>query len=381
MSVKIRPARAGELEAVLGIWREAEAVPGATDSVESLRMLLETGPDSLLVAEVDGAPVGTVIATWDGWRAGLYRLAVLPSHRRRGVARALIAEGERRLRDKGAARISILAIASSDAPDLWEAVGYEPDGRIRRFVKNLLPFALLLALLAAGCGSSHKKQRAEPRLGLPGSETATARTTEKSTTTSSTQASRGVPRPAIKQWRIPFDAKRKQETAAYANRHYGVSTFRLDPKVIVEHVSVTPTAQGVYNTFSKDVPDVELHELPAVCSHFVIDRDGTIYQLVSLDLICRHTVGLNDHAIGIEHVGTTDADVLGDAAQMRSSLALTRWLRCRYGISIANVIGHNESLGSPYHHERVASLRNQTHSDWKHADMEVYRAKLRKLSC
>src|SRR3954451_14730616 len=175
MSVKIRPARAGELEAVLAIWREAEAVPGATDSVESLRMLLET-------------------------------------HRRRGVARALIAEGERRLRDKGAARISILAIASSDAPDLWEAVGYESDGRIRRFVKNLLPLALLLALLTAGCGSSHKKQQAEPRLGLPGSETTTTRTTETSTTTSSTQASRGVPRPAIKQWRIPFDAKRKQET-------------------------------------------------------------------------------------------------------------------------------------------------------------------------
>jgi N-acetylmuramoyl-L-alanine amidase len=234
--------------------------------------------------------------------------------------------------------------------------------------------------LATGCGGSSSKQQAsEPRLGLP--------TTTKTTTTESTAAApraqepSGAPRPAIQQWRIPFGEKRRAETEAYSQRHYGVATSRLDPKLIVEHVSVTPTAQAVYDTFAADRPDVELHELPGVCSHFVIDRDGTIYQLAPVDLICRHTVGLNDHAIGIEHVGSTDADVLGDAAQIQASLRLTRWLRCRYGIGIDNVIGHNESLSSPYHHERVASLRSQTHSDWKKADMDVYRAKLRKLHC
>ena len=28
-------------------------------------------------------------------------------------------------------------------------------------------------------------------------------------------------------------------------------------------------------TFSPDTPDPELHELPQVCAHFVIDTDGT----------------------------------------------------------------------------------------------------------
>jgi N-acetylmuramoyl-L-alanine amidase len=233
--------------------------------------------------------------------------------------------------------------------------------------------AVLVGLLAAGCGGSSQSDT-DPTLGAPDSA-------RKTTTTETTTTAAGPARPEIRQWRIPFGQKRKDETAAYAQRHYGVSTFELDPKVIVEHVSVTPTAQAVHDTFSQDVPDVELHELPQVCSHFAVDRDGTIYQLVSLDLICRHTVGLNDHAIGIEHVGSTDADILGDDAQLRASLHLTRWLRCRYGIAIHNVIGHNESLSSPYHHERVASLRNQTHSDWKHASMEVYRGKLRALPC
>jgi beta-N-acetylhexosaminidase len=113
-----------------------------------------------------------------------------------------------------------------------------------------------------------------------------------------------------------------------------------------------------------------------VCSHFIVDKDGTIYQLVSLKLICRHTVGLNDHAIGIEHVGFSDAEILGRPKQLRASLRLTRWLQSRYGIKTKNVIGHAESLSSPYHHERVARLRNQTHGDWTHADMRRYREKL-----
>jgi hypothetical protein len=73
--------------------------------------------------------------------------------------------------------------------------------------------------------------------------------------------------------------------------------------------------------------------------------------------------------------------VLGNRRQLAASLALTTWLRCRYGIKLKDVIGHNESLSSPYHRERVARLRNQTHADWQHADMQVYRRKLRALSC
>jgi N-acetyl-anhydromuramyl-L-alanine amidase AmpD len=103
--------------------------------------------------------------------------------------------------------------------------------------------------------------------------------------------------------------------------------------------------------------------------------------MVPLSLMCRHTVGLNYTAIGIEHVGFRDADVLGNPRELRASLRLTRWLRCRFGIAVRNVIGHNESLTSPYHRERVASLRRQTHGDWTHADMVRYRARLRALPC
>lgn len=188
------------------------------------------------------------------------------------------------------------------------------------------------------------------------------------------------PAPPTKSWPIPYGQKRKREMAAYSERHYGERTWRLRrPKVIVEHMAQTGTAAAVYNTFSPDHPDPELGELPNVCSHFVVSGSGKIFRLVNLRTRCRHTVGLNWTAIGIEHVGYGDGDVLGDRRQLRASLRLTRWLRCRFGIRVRDVIGHAESLASPYHRERVPSLRNQTHGDWRHASMREYRRKLRRL--
>ena len=146
--------------------------------------------------------------------------------------------------------------------------------------------------------------------------------------------------------------------------------------MIVEHFTASGTFASAFNTFAANAPDVELHERPGVCAHFVVDRDGTIYQLVSLRWMCRHTVGLNDVAIGIEHVGYSDAEILGRPAQIQASLRLTRWLQGRFGIRRRDVIGHAESLSSPYHHERVARLRRQTHGDFAPPAMRRYRARL-----
>ncbi|HET7745172.1 MAG TPA: peptidoglycan recognition family protein [Gaiellaceae bacterium] len=189
------------------------------------------------------------------------------------------------------------------------------------------------------------------------------------------------PRPHIVLKPIPFGTKRRAETKAYAQRHYGLDTWRLvHPHVIVEHYTAASTFASTYAAFSSDAPDPELGELPGVCAHYVIDRDGTIYRLVPTTTICRHTVGLNWTAIGIEHVGTSDHQILDDPAQLSASLRLTAWLMSRYGIQLRNVIGHSESLTSPYHHERYRAWRCQTHGDWQHADMEIYRRKLAKLA-
>jgi len=179
---------------------------------------------------------------------------------------------------------------------------------------------------------------------------------------------------------IPYTAERKADMAAYAKRHYGIDDYRLrNPKVIVEHYTATSAFAPVFDYFSRNEPDPELHELPGVCSHYVIDRDGAIYRLVPASIMCRHTVGLNWTAIGIEHVGQSDAQVMGNRRQLAASLRLTRALQGRHGIATRNVIGHNENRQSPYHRERVARLRTQTHQDFPKAVMDGYRRRLRAL--
>jgi beta-N-acetylhexosaminidase len=192
-----------------------------------------------------------------------------------------------------------------------------------------------------------------------------------------------APRPALVSKPIPYGAKRRAEMAAYARRHYGPAhtTWRLaSPRVIVEHYTASDSFSSAWSTFAADVADSELHELPGTCAHFIVDKDGTIYQLVDLDVMCRHTVGLNYTAIGIEHVGRSDAEILGNTRQLDASLRLTVWLMQRFGIKLGNVIGHNESLTSRYHLERYPAWRCQTHGDWVKADMDVYRAQLAKLA-
>jgi N-acetylmuramoyl-L-alanine amidase len=188
-----------------------------------------------------------------------------------------------------------------------------------------------------------------------------------------------VLRPPIVSKPIPFPDHRREQTAAYARRHYGLDTYRLQgPQAIVEHFTATESFASAWNTFASNAPD--LGELPGTCAHFVVDSNGTMYQLVALDIMCRHASGMNWTAVGIEMVGFSDREILDRPRQMQAALSLTLWLMARFGIELRNVIGHNENLMSPLRRERVPSFRCQTHGDWSHPDMEIFRSKLGALA-
>ena len=183
-------------------------------------------------------------------------------------------------------------------------------------------------------------------------------------------------RPDIVREAIPFGARRKDQMAAYSKRHYGVRAWRLDdPHVIVEHYTDGLSYMSAWNHFASNAR--WNGEKPGTCSHFIIDRDGTIYQLVPLGIRCRHVVGLNHVSIGIEHVGTSDRMVLRNRRQMRASLRLTVWLMARFDVNVGNVIGHAESLQHPEHFERYRSWRCLTHADFPRPAMKEYRSRVR----
>jgi GNAT superfamily N-acetyltransferase len=138
VTVEIRDAIEGDLADVLTLWRTSDAAESATDDEASLRALL-VHPTSHLLLAVDGDRLlGTLIVAWDGWRGGLYRLVVAPRSRRTGLASALVAEGERRLRVAGCQRISILVLRGHEhAAGFWTAIGYDLDERLDRYVRSI----------------------------------------------------------------------------------------------------------------------------------------------------------------------------------------------------------------------------------------------------
>jgi ribosomal protein S18 acetylase RimI-like enzyme len=139
MAPTIRSGRPADAPAVVALWHRLDDVlPSATDDEAAVETLLQRDPDSLVVAERDGAIVATVIVGWDGWRGNLYRLAVDPAHRRSRIGSALIEEAEHRLVDRGCRRIAaVVAIDERHAVGFWTAAGYSISDGIGRFVKNL----------------------------------------------------------------------------------------------------------------------------------------------------------------------------------------------------------------------------------------------------
>jgi ribosomal protein S18 acetylase RimI-like enzyme len=139
--IAIRPCRREEAAAVLELWRRAQAFPSATDTLENLQRLCREPGAGFLVATDGSRIVGSIIGGWDGWRGNIYRLAVAPEHRRRGLAVALLEAAEQWLIERGARRIAAIVEGKNPAGiGFWDSLrrnGYENEPGVLRYVKTL----------------------------------------------------------------------------------------------------------------------------------------------------------------------------------------------------------------------------------------------------
>lgn len=145
----------------------------------------------------------------------------------------------------------------------------------------------------------------------------------------------------IRTWPIQFSSRRVELTREYLGRHYYIRAdhIRINPKIIVLHWTGLESASLSFKAFNRETFNngAELN----VSAHYLIDRDGTIFQLMPDRWMANHIFGLNYYAIGIENVGGARGKDDLTVQQIEANAALIRFLVYKYP-EIGYLIGHHE---------------------------------------
>ncbi|GAA2005712.1 GNAT family acetyltransferase [Microbacterium ulmi] len=127
MTTDIRPFRPSDTDEVVALWHATGLTRPWNDPRKDIERKLSVQPELFLVATAGGAVVGSVMAGYDGHRGWLYYLAAAPERRREGIARALVAEAERRLLALGCPKVQLMVRPGNEgARGFYDALGYEP---------------------------------------------------------------------------------------------------------------------------------------------------------------------------------------------------------------------------------------------------------------
>lgn len=144
---------------------------------------------------------------------------------------------------------------------------------------------------------------------------------------------------------IDYSKERMKLSLDYMKDHHNLiqKTPNITPKIVVLHYTAGGTIDSNFRYFNNLHLEYQRATLKKqstlnVSAHFLVDRDGTVYQLVDPELFARHTIGLNYCAIGVENIGSK-SQTLTDK-QVEANAELVRYLAKKYPIEY--VIGHSE---------------------------------------
>ena len=152
----------------------------------------------------------------------------------------------------------------------------------------------------------------------------------------------------IKQTPINFGEKRIELTKEYIKNHYAleVKDIKIVPKIVLIHYTAVATFEDSLKRFKNqtlptDRGDISKASALNVSTHFMVERDGTIHQLMPLNFMARHVIGLNYSSIGIENVGGVGYKQDLSVEQLLANIFLVNYLKKKFP-TIEYVVGHHE---------------------------------------
>jgi len=126
---------------------------------------------------------------------------------------------------------------------------------------------------------------------------------------------------------IPFGPMRQELTLSYIRSHYDAQAtgICIEPLMIIIHWTASPSLESALQEFYPETISRSRRQLSAagkvnVSAHFLVDKDGAIYQLMPVTWMARHAIGLNPLSIGIENVGS------GKQPLTKQQLGSNAWL-------------------------------------------------------
>ncbi len=165
---------------------------------------------------------------------------------------------------------------------------------------------------------------------------------------------------------IDYSKERKQLSLDYMKQHHNLiqKNPNITPKIIVLHYTAGGTIESNFRYFNNLYLENQRATLKKqsslnVSAHFLVDRDGTVYQLVDPEMFAIHTIGLNYCAIGVENIGSQSRSLTDK--QIEANAELIKYLAKKYPIEY--VIGHYE----------YGTFRNS--KIWKESDSNYFTPK------
>lgn len=145
---------------------------------------------------------------------------------------------------------------------------------------------------------------------------------------------------------LDYSSRREKLSLEYLEKRHNIRQEfpSIKPLMIVLHYTEGGTVKSNFDYFNHDEIEAartfnRSKSLLNVSSHYLVDRDGTIYHLIPDTLFARHIIGLNYCAIGVENIGSSKNPLT--EAQVKANAALVRYLTKKHA-AIQYLIGHTE---------------------------------------